>query len=196
MGLSEQYRDMILGLFPKGKAFNREKDTVLWKLCYGLADELARIHGRASVDLINEADPRTSVEMLPDWERALGLPDTCCPANPTTEQRQLFVTQRFTGDGGQSTRYFINLAQALGFGITIAEYREFRCGESQVGQPLTNGDWVWTWKVNSPLAGTLQTFLVGQNKAGDPLRQWGNVSLECALRNRRPGHSYVFFVYS
>ena len=38
--------------------------------------------------LIDESDPRSTLEMLNDWERAFGLPDSCTDAADTLAERQ------------------------------------------------------------------------------------------------------------
>jgi uncharacterized protein YmfQ (DUF2313 family) len=81
--------------------------------------------------------------LLPDWERNWGLPDPCYTEPTTIHDRQLALVQRMTMQGGQSRQFFIDLATALGYSISISEYRPFmvgidRCGDSRVTGDGTN----------------------------------------------------------
>lgn len=194
MSTVENYRSMLLSLFPPGLAWPREPGSIVYKFAYGAAEELKRIHDRA-LQLIEESDPRTTNEMLSDWERALGLPDDCSPEDATTIQRRFEVVQRYKASGGQSRQYFIDFAAALGFTITITEFRQFEVGRSVVGEALTNGDWVFAWQI-SAAEFTVFNFSAGLSAVGDPLATWGNDVLECKLDEAKPAHTVLIFTYS
>lgn len=115
MGLSaEQYRAQLQALLPPGAAWTREPGSVLSQFLLALADELARVDLRAD-DLIAEVDPRTTFEMLSDWERVFGLPAPCVPAGQTTTERRNALVAKVTAVGGQSRAYFLAIANALGY---------------------------------------------------------------------------------
>ena len=189
------YLQMIQSLLPTGPAWPKDPDAVQTIFWSAVAAELKKIHDR-STQLLSEVTPSTTNEMLSDWERVVGLPDEC-----TADQivgfiaRRANLVQRLNAVGGQSKSYFIGLAATLGFTITIDEFRPFLVGQSTVGQPLSNGAWMFTWRVNAPL-NTLTAFRVGQSAVGDPLAQWGNAPLECAIRRVAPAHTNVLFGYS
>lgn len=208
----DQYRAMLQKLLPWGIAWPRAARKNLTNLLMALAHELACLHSRA-LDLIREADPRTTLEMLPDWERALGLPDPCTGPLETVDQRRLAVVTRLTEIGGQSPQYFVQLAASLGFDVEVVEYGPFQVGHSEVGEALTNGqkpfqvgishvgealtnnvDWLFTWAIVTGDL-TVRDFLVGQGTAGDPLRTWGNDLLECVLERAAPAHTLLLFLY-
>ncbi len=67
------YARMCKLLLPAGK-WRLDQDSNLSKLFLAVGDELTRVSGRAS-DLIEEADPRTTSELLPEFERMLNLSD-------------------------------------------------------------------------------------------------------------------------
>ena len=75
---SSAYLSQLIGLLPPGDALAREPGSVLERLLSVPAAELARVDGRVDA-LLLESDPARTVEMLADWERALGLPDICYP---------------------------------------------------------------------------------------------------------------------
>lgn len=70
------YLAQLRALMPSGAAWPRHDDARLSQLLSGFSAELARIDGRA-LQLFDEIDPRTTAEMLLDWERVAGLPDPC-----------------------------------------------------------------------------------------------------------------------
>ncbi len=73
MGLSaEAYARMLKALLPPGRIWRLEAESGLSKVMLGAADELVRVDGRAD-DIIRESDPRTTDELLPDFEEELGL---------------------------------------------------------------------------------------------------------------------------
>ncbi len=74
---------------------------------------------RAADLLITESDPRSPLELLPDWERAFGLPDPCSIETPTIADRRAALINRMTIVGRQDRNFFISLAAAIGYTITI-----------------------------------------------------------------------------
>ena len=102
---------------------------------------LARIWGdieiRASKLLEVESDPRSTIELLPDWERNWGLPDPCYKQPLTIHDRQLALVLRMTMIGAQSRQFFIDVAAFLGYTITITEYAPFMAGVSNAGDTRT-----------------------------------------------------------
>jgi uncharacterized protein YmfQ (DUF2313 family) len=79
---------MLRHLLPPSKLWRRDSDGVLSRVLLACGDELERVHGRVA-DLIEESDPRTAVQLLPDWERALGL-----IADGTLDERRARVVAR------------------------------------------------------------------------------------------------------
>lgn len=189
------YIEQLASLLPPGIAIRRETDTDVYKLLNGMAEELARIDARGD-DVLRESDPRTTVELIGEWETQVGLPDECLgDIDQTLQQRRNAVVARLTGRGGQSRQFFIDLAASLGYTVTITEFRPFRAGISEAGDALTNGDWIFTWRVNAPET-TITYFRAGASTAGEPLRAWGNEQLECAIERVAPAHTIVQFAYS
>lgn len=189
----EQYREMLYRLTPRGRAWPRERTSTLYQKYSAIAQELERIDLRGA-QLIEESDPRTALEMIEDWERALGIPDECTPPANTLERRRADIVARLTQQGSLSRQFLIDFALNLGFIITIDEFRPFRAGFSHAGDPLTNGDWVYTFQVNAPIE-TIKYFSAGISQAGDPLASWGNEFLECAINKRKPAETIALFAY-
>lgn len=189
---ADAYRAQLQALLPPGAAWTRESAATLTRLLDALAVELARVDARAE-DLLAECDPRTTRELLTDWERVAGLPDPCSGPLGTVRERREALHGKIAGVGGQSRAYFIELARRLGYEVRISEYFRFRAG-SPAGAPLANTPgWRHTWQVNAPTT-TIKHFAAG-SAAGEPLRTWGNQLLECAITRRKPAHTVVLFAY-
>lgn len=131
----DDYCRAFLGLLPQGQAWLGvvEPFSTLWRVCCGLAQYWGWIDGRAADLLERESDPRKTIELLPDWERAWGLPDPCLPEATSIGERQKMLITKMTWMGGQSREYFENLMKWLGYTITIKEYSPFMAGISQAG---------------------------------------------------------------
>lgn len=188
------YLQQLQALLPPGAAWSRERDAVLTKVLDALAQELARIDAAAE-GLVDEADPRTTAQLLADWERVAGLPDGCVVATQTTAERRDSLVQKIANLGGQSRQFFIDLAARLGYTVTITEFRPFRVGVNAVGDALNGDTSIFAWQVNAP-AGTIREFKVGESAVGDPLRSWGDELLECIIERLKPAHTHVIFAYA
>src|SRR5258707_8103611 len=107
----DEYRDAFLSLLPQGQAWPRHAPgSVLWQAIDGLCDYWGFVDGRAADLLVRESDPRTTLELLPDWERNWGLPDPCYAEPQTIGERQRELVMRMTMMGGQSRQFFIDTA--------------------------------------------------------------------------------------
>lgn len=189
------YREQFQSLLPPGPAWPRDTDVYTTRLFAGLAEEFTRVDYRAQ-QLIEEADPRTTFELLPDWERAAGLPDGCVSSSGTelsTAQRRDALVGRLTMLGAQSPAYFVALAASLGYAITITEFEEHSV-ESSVEDYLYGPEWVHAWQVNG-VENTIVEKTV-EDSVDDPLASWTNVILECVLRRFKPAHSILLFNYT
>lgn len=166
----------LQNLLPRGRAWPRDSESLLTKVLTGLAPTYARLAARDN-QLILEALPSTTTELLPEWELTLGLPDPCAGEAPTIEARRAQVVARFANDGGQSATFFIGYALTLGYVITITVYTPWTFG-LPLGLPLYGEDWALAWTVNAPAA------------AGD------NDVLRCEFERLKPAHTVVNFVYT
>ena len=134
------YTDAFLSMLPQGQAWPKHAiGSVLVQGITGLCDYWGFVDGRAADLLEIESDPRTTVELLPDWERNWGLPDPCYEAPQTIGQRQLALVMRMTMQGSQSREFFIGVAAQIGYTITITEYRTFVVGIDRVGDARVYG---------------------------------------------------------
>lgn len=191
---ADEWTLSLQALLPPGAAWPRDPDAVLTHLLAGCADGLSRIDGRA-LDLLEEADPRATFEMLGDWETEAGLPDLCTGQPETLQERRAQLVGRITGRGGQSRAYYIALAATLGFGVTIEEHGLFRADAGQCDiTPLNEDGWAYAWTIHAPE--TTETLFRGdQSTTEEPLLAFGNRRLECAIRRASPAHTVPLFAY-
>jgi uncharacterized protein YmfQ (DUF2313 family) len=140
------YAKALYALLPQGMAWPREPTSLLYKVVHALSQIWGTVDRRAAELLETESDPRVSMELLPEWERAFGLPDKCLaePIDLYTRRRALML--RITMLGQQSREWFIWLAAYAGYTITISEYRPFIVGIDRVGDNRTIGDGSGTQK--------------------------------------------------
>ncbi len=96
--------------------------NVLRRLLSCVAAEFSRLEADAW-QLLNETDPGVAVDLLPDWERVLGLPETCFDeVTISFEDRQRLAHNKLFVTGVTTTKQFYeDYAEGLGFDITVEE---------------------------------------------------------------------------
>lgn len=189
------YLRQLQALLPPGPAWSKDEGDLLTRLLAGLSGELARVDGRAW-QIVEEADPRTVAELFADWERVAGLPDACAQAfggEQTVAQRRSALVGRLTTLGGQSPAYFIALAAAIGYAITITEFSEHTVNDD-VEHGLYGPAWNFAWQVNAAL--NTVTEITVDSTVEEPLAAWGNALLECVLNRLKPVHTAVLYSYT
>lgn len=184
-------------LMPVGRVWPNDPGTVQSAVLAALANEFETSDAAARALLV-DSFPATAVDLLPEWEESLGLPDPCAGPNPTLQQRQAQVLARFTGGGGQSAQRFIDYAEALGFQIEITTYAPFRAGRSRAGQPVGGSDWSHAWRVTVIArngGADFAAFRAGQARAGDALSSaaFSDAVLQCEFTAIAPAHTTIIF---
>jgi len=176
-GTAANYRLTLAALLPDGPVWPQVEVSVLQQVLAALGVEMARAHQRVE-QLIEEADPHTTNDLITDWERLLGLPDDCLATPPTTlAERRAAIVTLLTLEGRQDETYFISVAASLGYTVTIT-------------YPLAH-----TFRVNAP-AVTITAEFTCVSPCTEPLRTWGNEVLECAIKRLKPAHVAVQFAYA
>lgn len=196
------YLEQLQALLPQGPAWPRDADASLTGLLGGLADGMARVDGRA-LALLEESDPATTLELLPEWERAVGLPDPCYPGGGSVRDRQLAIARRLADTGGQSRAFYVQIALLIGLEIEVIEFSPFTPG-SRAGARCYDESWRFAWMVRllpasesalNPFDVSLVYFTAGSGRAGDRLRTFGSTHLECIITRAKPAHTEVIFSY-
>ena len=166
----------------------------------GVSDDDIAIEGKhldneeAQIDLlVAEMFPDSSVVLLTWWERVFGI-------NPeigeTLQQRQNAVVQAVRAKGGLSIPYLISLAGALGYTITIDEYRPFMAGIGCAGDEINIYDSIFAFKVTAP-AVYAYYFIAGKSSAGEPLGAAnGNAKITDMINKLKPAWAFADFEYT
>lgn len=112
--------DLLAAHLPEGGVFDaaRKGDTNFRKLLIGLGLELYRLD-LAIYIVCNELDPFTTTDLLPEWERSVGIPDLCLKNNGSLQQRRQQVLLKLRGFRVQSSQDFIDLAAIFGETVQI-----------------------------------------------------------------------------
>jgi uncharacterized protein YmfQ (DUF2313 family) len=140
----KEYLKAFLGLLPLGIAWPRKPDSVLVKTSRGLTNIWGFVDDRAADLLEIESDPRKTTDpsehdpppdgLLPEWERAWGLPDPCLPNATSPQERRDMLLLVMTMLGGQSRAFFEGITEwASGDEIHITEFSPYMCGISMCG---------------------------------------------------------------
>lgn len=154
--MAADYTEKLKELLPPGKFWTRALTSVAHQLYTALAKSFGRVVDRA-VDLEAEMDPRTTTELIEDWERIAGLPDPCTTAPTLLEERRAALTARIISrggwSGGPSVPFLTSVITALGYAeedILIRRFHlePFTC-ESECDDFLYSdeGGWRFVWEV-------------------------------------------------
>lgn len=188
------YLEMIWSLYPSGLAWVRENGA-LDKLNTVIAAELLKIDGRIKA-LMNEADPRTTSEMIIDWERVWGLPDECTLLGSTIQERRAAIISKMIMAGGMSPAFYQALIREMGYDAdNLIEWKPLVIGERLTTGTMTDPDpltrFCWGWAVYGLNA---NMFECGISECLDPLGDWSEgEELLCRMNKLKPAHTKVIF---
>ncbi len=174
------YKEVLKTFFPKGFVWEIGPGN-FDKILDAMAKELCRVDDRIE-QLLKESKPGTAVELIEEWEKHVGLPLKCFDSiAETIGQRQLDVVAAWISTGGQSPQYYIDIALAAGYVITIERFMKPFVAGFFAGDFLSGDSAAFTWEVDATLA-TIDEF--------------GNLRLECLMNTFKPAHTTVIFKYS
>lgn len=191
---SDDFTAALSGLLPRGRVWPRDPDCVQMRTIACLAPAYQR-SAAAAVALLSSAFPATATDLIPEWQETLGLPDPCAGEAATIIQQRQQIVARLTDSGGQSAAYFVQLAKALGYTVSVTNDAPFRCGQSRAGHHVGGLEWFFVWAIHAPAVTSIY-FLAGQSTAGEPLVTFGNAVLECETSSRKPAHTFLQFIYA
>lgn len=194
---AQEYVEQLKALLPPGPAWPRGDSASMFALLIETwGAEFARVDARARA-LILEADPRFCQETFEDWLKQWGLPDDCIKLWSTvnnTTLRKLLI-QKVTSIGGQTPKFFIDLASMFGYTIEIDEFRGYTVMADTL-DVLAEELWPSTWEVNVlQTAGAKMTYHEVTGGVEEPLAWWGDALIECLIRRYAPAHTEVSFAY-
>jgi uncharacterized protein YmfQ (DUF2313 family) len=184
--------NQLTALLPIGPAWQLD-ESVLSAQLDAWSNEFARV--QAHIDgHIDEADPRLTYALLPDYERLFGLPADCMVGvDQTLSQRRNALLMQMTGVGSQSRQYYIDLAAAAGYSITITEFTPYNVSMT-VDMPIIGPDWAYAWQINAP--SVTVTYFLANSGVNEALASWGNTQLECLINRYKPAHTIAIFSYT
>ena len=186
---AQDFARALLALLPSGRVWPKDLESTQGLFMQALAQVYVRQTAR-SRNLVVDAFPATTVELLPEWENT---PDPCAGPSPTLGQRIAQVVARLTDSGGQSVAYFVELARRLGYDITVTQYAPSRFGR-RFGSLFGGEAWAHAWRVNAPQF-TRRGITFGRSAFGEPFSTWGNTVLLCELQAAAPAHTILNFSY-
>ena len=105
--------------------------------------------------------------------------------------RRTAVVQKLRLRGSLTRQYFVDLAAAVGYTITIEEIPPNDAGYGGAWDTIN------IWKVHVPIgAKEITYFTAGDSGAGDLLTDWPSEDiLENLFNDLKPAHTQVYFVY-
>lgn len=202
----ERLLPQVLACAPRGEAWGTDEADdgrgaapEQRKSWLGIATCLGEIY-RWLFEVTTQVFPTAITFSLADWEDELGLPDPCGTADAGFAARKAAVRAKLAAHGGASPGYFICVARAAGYDITIEEPTGFECGFSELGGPdeLTATDPETVWIVR-PAGYRMYEFELGAGggelgPGGTRLVSYSDIAgLECLLRAISPVHTQLVF---
>lgn len=144
---NDSYLEVFKKLLPPGRAWLFNSASGMFGLLEGMSYSYLRVSQRAQ-DLLREFDPRTTFELIPDWERLLDLPGTNPTPPTTTEGKRGAIHGKLLGHGDPTAEFFEEVAAGIGYDVVVKhkQYDPFTPG-SVAGDMLTNHEWAFYWKV-------------------------------------------------
>lgn len=180
---SDDFLRAMQALMPRGSVWPRSPGALQTKILAGLAKSYESQTMRSN-NLLVDAFPATSVELLPEWEASLGLPSTAAGPNPSTVARQTLVIARLIGALGVSVIDLKQYAALLGYEITVSGQAPFRCGQSHCGQSLGGVEQMFGLFVTAP------------SDAPTPFGSYGPAVLRDELARVAPPHAVLNFKFT
>lgn len=184
------YRALLIKLFPRGRAWKIEHDTVTSQLMDAFGVELQRVD--FAVDrLLTEADPRTTIDNLVEWEKEFGLPDECATLASNFADRRVALVRKILATGGQSEAYFRSLGpSASDMHVTVGVPTTL---PMEVLGPVKGLAFKFIWFVD--LSDAQYKWASAGDPAGVPINEKvdsGNIV--CLLQKYKPAHTHIVFI--
>lgn len=157
----------------------------------------AAVFGRiqAHADAVRSAFyPPTAATYISRWERLLDM----TPSQPGNYAKRVAeVMAKLNARGGLSIPYFIGLAAAAGYTISITEPQPFRAGVNRAGDRLAPEEIMWVWWVDVQSSRqTIWRFHAGSSTAGSRLSAYSDAVIEGIFNELKPAHTAIRFTYA
>ena len=166
--------------------------------CIALTDALAdQFHeiDLAATGLLDEIRPNTTVDLLPDWERVVGLPDECSELASNIAERRAAVLSILVSQPNLNPSSYEAIAEEFGVTITVREL-DRTAANAIPNLNTTGGRWRFVWWIDIPSTADVRYFTTLSDVL-TPLRDVErNPELECRLRRVAPAHTLVVIDYT
>lgn len=185
------FTNQVMKALPSGPIWNKNPGSDMYQAIMALMQPFVDEHQRAA-NLLVEAYPATTIELLPAFQASLGLPNSCSIADPTLAQAQQQVVAKFAGTLGSSVAYLIQYAANLGYTITISEFSPWNPVYSDLtGAIMNTANYI---QVNIP-SSFIEYFQSGHSALGQALGTTGSYAvIECEMASIIPATATLYFV--
>ena len=114
------HANALADFLPNGPLFEAKRisDSNFRKLLLGFAGELFTAEGYIKT-FDEEYSPLTTVLFIEEWERALGIPDSCFVITGTIGERRTQILTKLASLGLQTVSDFVELGAILGVVVTV-----------------------------------------------------------------------------
>jgi len=186
-----QYRTLLAQHLPPGPVWDIDSQAGIKGLLGGLSLELKAVHNRI-VDLMREADPRTTSELLALWLEELGIPGACGVLPADADDQRAMLAAKVAAAGGQTADYLVGVARRA---LEVLEYtqadrdavyievrpygRPFRAWRSRAWDAANGLGAMFYWRIHLP------SDLTAPQRA----------VIECILDDVAPAHTVPEFAY-
>ncbi len=190
----EQHTDSLASYLPNDPLFVSKfiDDTNMRNLLKGLASELENTEAYLR-EVQKELIPDQTVNFIPEWERAVGIPDECFSGQGTQDERRRDILAKLASLGVQTAEDFENVA--LIFGLVVNVMSGIESNETfpltfPFTFPLTEQDARFTIVVEfEPTAVTVFPYTFPFTFGDDSI-----TILRCLFNNLKPANCQVLFV--
>lgn len=187
----ERYLEQLQALMPRGRAWTRDPDALLTKLLRGLARSLAALDLKA-VQLLADADPARTTDLIEEWEKLAGLPDDCTEPLSGLAVRRAAVLDRLVARADLNPATIIALAASYGLTVTVDEHDQARAGLI-AGLDVSGGKWRYVWWVT--ISADSSRFFNVLSDVVTPLLDFDvSGEFQCRLRKLSPAHTHLEIV--
>ena len=181
---ADSYAREMFARLPKG-AIWPVRFTGIWsQFLLAIGCEFGRIR-QAILHLMNELDPRTTSDMLDDWEQAYGLPDECIAAPTTDPERIRRLLTLVTMKGNLRKRFIEGIVYDIGVDVLLEEFAPATMGVLRCGGFMAGHGWRWALFCHAPTTTVTRAYM-GAAACGDRITDFGNPALECVVRKHIP----------
>lgn len=189
----DQHAQSLANYLPGGKLFlaKNTQNTNFRKYLRGLSYELQRFESLL-IEVTSEFDPRTTSEFISEWEKSVGIPDSCFPGTGDLDERRRDVVTKFMGMGASTKPDFIDLAAFMGYTIDIQHLAEESFNPPydvpftpMIGIP--NSRYVWV-VIGANIVANVPPYNVPFS-----LTSPSATKLQCFFNKLKPAHTLIIF---